>query len=204
MSPRRCTASLACSLLLLVACQADRADPMAPPSTATATAQADAPLASPVTTDAPAMDPMVRAADDGQQILHINTARGSVDCTGRHVEVLSSNAELGFTGQCLELYFLGSDTRATIQSATMVQVVGDRVALTIDAPLAELRQLGATGQHVLDAVEGELYVQGDDNQIRTRRVGEVRLIGSRNQVHWQVGEPETSDIGNNNVLGAIE
>lgn len=197
MPPRLLAA--ACAGLMLAACQADTPGPTAAAPQAGSGADADtpaAPAASP-----PAVEAMSATADDGSGILRVTTARGSVDCSGRHVEVLATNAELAFTGQCLELYFLGANTRASIQGAALVQVGADHVALEIATPVAELRQLGDAGQHRVDAVEGEVYVTGDGNRIDARSVGAVNLVGSRNQVHWQAGEPAVSDLGTGNVVG---
>lgn len=82
-----------------------------------------------------------------------------------------------------------------------MQVGADHVAREIATSVAELRQLGDGGQHRVDAVDGEVYVTGDGNRIDARSVGAVNLVGSRNQVHWQTGEPAISDLGSGNVVG---
>lgn len=205
MSRRLSAATLTCSVLLL-ACQpqsASQPDDEATPAVATHP-DAFAPASPPDTPADTVADATTGAVGNATQVLRITTQRGSVDCTDRHVEVLAAQAELAFTGQCLELYFLGAHTRASIQAAEMVQVVADNVALDVASPLTELRQLGNTGQHHLDAVTGEVYVPGDGNQIRARSVGALTLIGSRNRVHWQTGQPVTSDLGSGNIVGLDE
>jgi hypothetical protein len=201
---------LACSLLL-VACQPQTAsDARATEASAATPAQPEtATVSSPAAATDSAAQELAAAgtsatADDGTQILRINTALGSVDCSDRHVEVFSVQAELSFTGQCRELYFLGENTRASVESAEMVQVVANNVALTIAAPLAELRQLGDGGEHRVGVVSGEVYVQGSNNQIHAQSLGELRLTGDRNRVHWTTGPRDIGDLGTGNVAGAAQ
>lgn len=144
--------------------------------------------------------PAVQAAGDDEAVLRINSLRGTIDCTGRHVEILARRADLDFTGKCRELYFLGDDTAARIQDAQMVQVVADRVSLQAAGPLDELRLLGSNGEFRAGEITGELYVQGDGNVVDVRSAGEVRLIGARNRVQWQGGQPEIDDLGDGNQL----
>jgi hypothetical protein len=135
-------------------------------------------------------------------VMQISTKQGTVDCANRHVEVLAEGAELTFTGKCLELYFLGKDTRASIQEATLVQVVADDVAVAVEGSLGELRQLGHRGSHRLGNTDSA-YVQGDANELSASSFGTLELIGSRNRVQWLSGTPATNDFGKDNQLQAI-
>lgn len=140
------------------------------------------------------------AADDGKPILRVNSLKGTIDCTDRHVEIYSDGADLVFTGKCLGLYFLGARTRARIDRAQLVQVVGNNVDVAVTAPLAELRMLGNHGTYEVGEVT-DLYGQSDDNLVNMDRVVGVHLVGSRNVVKWKHGTPQVSDMGNQNQLG---
>jgi len=138
---------------------------------------------------------------DERPVMQISTKQGTVDCANRHVEVLAEDAELTFTGKCLELYFLGKNSHATIEDATLVQVVADDVAVVVEGALGELRQLGHGGRHRLGNT-GSAYVQGDANELSANTLGSLELIGSRNRVQWRSGKPVINDLGKDNQVQA--
>jgi hypothetical protein len=131
--------------------------------------------------------------------LVVNTTSGTIDCGGRDVDVIASDARLVFTGACGELHFTGDRTTATIESATLLQVAGKATNLRVRSPLADALLAGNGGTFHFESVD-DLRVNGDDLRVEAGRIGAVTLAGSRNEVQWSAGSPSVHDLGNRNVL----
>ena len=142
---------------------------------------------------------MTSAFASGSEGLVVNTTSGTIDCSGRDVDVIASDARLVFTGRCGHLHFTGDRTTATIEAATLLQVVGAAANLRIKSPLAEVLLLGDGGTFHFESVE-DLRVNGSGLRVEAARIGAVSLGGSRNQVQWSAGSPSVHDLGNDNVL----
>ena len=139
------------------------------------------------------------ASDSEAEGLVVNTATGTIDCSGRDVDVIASDARLVFTGQCGHLHFTGDRTTATIESATLLQVVGAAMHLDIKSPLSDVLLTGNGGTFKFESVD-DLRVNGDGLRVEAARIGAVTLAGSRNEVQWSAGSPAVHDIGNGNIL----
>lgn len=147
---------------------------------------------------------MVLAAASGttsaeSSALFVNTTSGTIDCTDRDVNITASNAELTLTGRCKGVYFVGSSTRATIESATLLQVSVDDVQIEVKGPVEEAFVIGSRAVLVLDKV-GQLNVNGDSARIEAASIAALSVVGSRNSVRWTAGSPTINDIGSGNTL----
>lgn len=131
--------------------------------------------------------------------LFVTTQSASIDCTGHDVNVASANAKLTFTGRCKGLYFVGSGTTATIESAELVQVSGDGMRLGVKGKLVDAHLIGNRGEFTFDEID-TLHLNGDDLRVDARAIGKISAIGSRNTTRWMSGEPLVDDIGSGNVL----
>lgn len=172
-------------------------------SSAASPAQTAAP-AMPAAPAAPANEAVPNPAAASDEVLSVRTAKGAVDCTGRHVEVFSEQADLTLTGACRGVFFLGANTRARIEQAERVQIVGDGVHVEVTQPLGEIRLLGNEARVRVGDVTGELYAQGDGNQVDVRSTQSIRLIGARNAIRWQSGQPSVNDFGSGNIVEPMQ
>ncbi len=139
------------------------------------------------------------AVDSDAEGLVVNTTTGTIDCSGRDVDVIASDARLVFTGKCGDLHFTGDRTTATIESATLLQVAGAATHLTVKNPLADILLTGNGGTFRFESVD-DLRINGDGLRVEATRIGAVTLAGSRNEVQWSAGSPTVHDLGNGNIL----
>jgi hypothetical protein len=131
--------------------------------------------------------------------LFITTQSGTVDCEGHDVNVTSSDAKLSFTGRCKGIYFVGTGTTATIESAELVQSSGNGMHVTVKGRVADAYLIGSRGEFVFDDLE-TLHLNGDELRVGAKTIGKMAVVGSRNTVHWSSGKPRIDDIGSGNVL----
>ncbi len=131
--------------------------------------------------------------------LFVNTHSGTVDCEGHDVNVTSSNAKLSFTGRCKGIYFVGTDTTATIESAELVQSSGNGMHVTVKGKVADAYLIGSRGEFAFDEL-GTLHLNGDELRVGAKTIGTMAVVGSRNTVHWSSGKPRIDDMGSGNVL----
>ena len=131
--------------------------------------------------------------------LVVNTTTVTIDCSGRDVDVIASDARLVFTGRCGQLHFTGDRTTATVESATLLQVAGAATNLRVKSALADALLAGNGGTFHFESVE-DLRVNGDDLRVEAARIGAVTLAGSRNEVQWSAGSPSVHDLGDRNIL----
>ena len=133
--------------------------------------------------------------------LFVNTTSGTIDCSDRDVNITASNAELTLTGRCKGVYFVGSSTRATIESATLLQVSVDDVQIDVKGAVDEAFVIGSRAVLAFDEV-GQLNVNGDGARIEAASISSLSVVGSRNSVRWASGSPTINDIGSGNTLQA--
>lgn len=138
------------------------------------------------------------AADEASP-LFVTTQSGTVDCAGQDVNVASSDAELNFTGRCKGIYFIGTGTTASVESAELLQVAGDRVHVTAKGRIADVYLIGSRGEFAF-AELGTLRLNGDELRVEAKAIDKISAVGSRNTVHWSSGKPRIDDVGNGNVL----
>lgn len=143
--------------------------------------------------------PLEAFAEEEMAALLVNTQSGTIVCDGRDVNVTSSNATLSFTGRCKGLYFVGSHTTATVESATLIQAAGTNLKLTVGGKADEVYLIGGKGQFTFDSV-GQLNLNADDARIEAKSIATISALGSRNTVQWSSGAPTINDIGSGNVL----
>ncbi|WP_300617840.1 DUF3060 domain-containing protein [Dokdonella sp.] len=139
------------------------------------------------------------AAADDDAPLFVNTQEGSVDCDGHDVNVTSSNATLTFTGRCKGIYFIGTGTTATIESAELVQATGAGQRVTAKGKVSEVYLIGRDGQFEFEGV-GALHLNGNASRVDAKTIDTIDAAGSRNTVHWSSGKPTINDMGSGNVL----
>ncbi|MEO7432847.1 MAG: DUF3060 domain-containing protein [Dokdonella sp.] len=133
--------------------------------------------------------------------LIVNSKSATIDCAHRDVNVVSSGAKLVFTGECNKLYFIGGETDATVESATMVQVSGNGVVITA-RKIGDVALIGSGTQLTSDAVD-DLSLTGDSAIVKAKSLKNVSAVGQDNQVSWSTGSPRINDIGSNNTLKPV-
>lgn len=138
-------------------------------------------------------------ADDDAPALLVNTQEGTIDCDGHDVNVTSSDATLTFTGRCKGIYFIGTGTTATIESAELVQATGARQHVAAKGTVAEVYLIGREGRFEFEGI-GELRLNGDASRVDAKTIDAIDAVGSRNTVHWSSGKPKINDMGSGNVL----
>lgn len=140
------------------------------------------------------------AADDDSTTLHVSTRSGTIDCTGKNVEIVTDNAQLVLKGACGEIYIIGKNDSVDIDRAKLVQVSGgSNVQVKALGRIDEIYLVGDNGNHHFADV-GELNVNSDSNQIDARSIETLSLSGSLNNVRWASGSPSINDIGRDNTL----
>jgi len=147
----------------------------------------------------PALAPGANAAAADTAPLFVDAREGTIDCEGHDVNVTSSNAMLAFTGRCEGIYFVGTGTTATIESAKLVQATGNAIRLTAKGEVAEAYLIGKDSQLDVDGI-GTLYLNCDSGRVDANAIGTIDAVGNRNTVHWVSGKPKINDVGSGNVL----
>lgn len=135
--------------------------------------------------------------------MHVATTTGTIDCSHRDVNVMAAHARLAFTGPCKGIYFIGRNTVASVESASLLQITEADVTVTA-GNVAEVYVIGDNSR--LDAgALGELRLQGNSAVIKAKSIKTLSVVGRGNKVSWRAGSPEVNDIGSNNTLSpAIE
>lgn len=139
------------------------------------------------------------AIADELPAVFVNTQSGTIDCEGRDVNLTASNAVLTLTGNCKGVYFVGSATKASIESTGLVQISVNDVHVTVRRPVDEVSIIGSHAEATFDKV-GRLQLTGSDSRVQAGEIATLNVIGSGNTVRWTSGSPRISDVGSDNSL----
>lgn len=132
--------------------------------------------------------------------LLIDSKSATIDCGGKDVNVISTKGKLKFTGRCKGIYFIGEGTSATVQSATLIQLSGDGMNVTVADPVTEAFVIGKNGRLTVSTID-ELRINGDLADIRAQSIRAISAAGNDNRVTWRKGSPQINDIGSRNIFG---